>query len=78
MFIVEWRHASVAEARAKKQVKTKVDRMILLPDNATDTSLFYLPVLANGADDFKLPLCHIYRGLEGTDARIVHTFYTMR
>jgi hypothetical protein len=32
MFIAEWRQASVAEARSKKRVRTKVDRMILLPD----------------------------------------------
>ncbi len=43
------------------------------PDNASDRSLFNLPVQANGADGFKLALCLISSGLEGADARIVHT-----
>ena len=41
------------------------------PDNATDTSLFCLPVQANGVDSFKVALCLISRELEGMDARIV-------
>ena len=49
--------------------------MIHIPDNATDTSLFCLPIQANGADGFKLALCLISSGLEGMDARIVHTLH---
>jgi len=49
--------------------------MIQIPDNATDTSLFCLPLQANPADSFKLALYHIYRGLQGVDARIVHTLH---
>jgi DNA polymerase-1 len=41
----------------------------------TDTSLFNLPVQTNGADEFKLALCLITSGLEGMDARIVHTLH---
>jgi DNA polymerase I-like protein with 3'-5' exonuclease and polymerase domains len=33
-----------------------------------------LPVQATGANAFKLTLCRISRGLEGTDAHIVHNF----
>ncbi|MGA2223979.1 MAG: DNA polymerase [Syntrophobacteraceae bacterium] len=40
---------------------------------ATDTSLFCLPIQANGADAFKLALCLISDSLEGMDARIVNT-----
>ncbi len=47
--------------------------MIHIPDNPTDTSPFCLPVQASGADSFKLALCLIPSGLEGVDARIVHT-----
>ena len=71
--IAEWRQAAVAEARAKKRVTTKIGRMIHIPDDASDRSLFNLPVQANGADGFKLALYLISRGLEGVDARIVHT-----
>ena len=52
--------------------------MIHIPDSVTDTSLFYLSVQANGADGFKLALVRICGRLEGVDARIVNTFYTMR
>ena len=48
--------------------------MIHIPDNAMETSLFCLPVQANGADGFKLALYLISRGLEGVDARIVNNF----
>ena len=48
--------------------------MIHIPDNATDTSLFCLPVQTTGADSFKLALRLISSGLEGGDARIVNTF----
>jgi DNA polymerase I-like protein with 3'-5' exonuclease and polymerase domains len=48
-------------------------QLVHISDNATDTSLFCLPVQANGADGFKLALCLISRALEGIDARIVHT-----
>ncbi|MGO9417615.1 MAG: hypothetical protein ACLP51_21065, partial [Syntrophobacteraceae bacterium] len=41
--------------------------------DAGDRSLFNLPVLANGADGFKLALYLISCGLQGVDARIVHT-----
>ena len=47
----------------------------LVPDNATDTSLFCLPVQANGADAFKLALYLISRALQGVDARIAHTLH---
>jgi len=43
----------------------RIGHMIHIPDNATDTSLFCLPVQANGADAFKLALWLIYRGLQG-------------
>jgi len=49
--------------------------MIHIPDNTTDTSLFCLPVQANGADTFKLALYRISRGLEGVDARIIHILH---
>lgn len=49
--------------------------MIHIPDNTTDTTPFYLPVQTTGADAFKLALYHISRGLEGLDARIVHTLH---
>ena len=52
--ISRWRQSAVAQARANKQVRTKIARIISLPDNATDTSLFCLPVQANGPDTFKL------------------------
>jgi hypothetical protein len=53
----------------------RIGRMIYIPDNAPDTSLLCLPVQANGADDFKLALYLISRGLKGVDARIVHTLH---
>ena len=53
----------------------KIGRMIHIPDNATDTSLFCLPVPTTGADTFKLALYHISRGLQRGDARIVHTLH---
>ena len=57
--ISRWRQSSVAEARAKKQVKTRICRRILVGDDTTDTSLFCLPVQANGADGFKLALIYL-------------------
>jgi DNA polymerase-1 len=71
--IAKWRQASVVEARAEKQVKTRIGRMIHIPDNATDTSLFCLPVQTNGADGFKVALTSVSEKLNGLDARIVHT-----
>jgi len=53
----------------------RIGRMIRIPDNATDTSLFCLPVQTNGTDAFKLALYLISRGLEGVDARIVHILH---
>ena len=50
---------------------------IHIPDNTTDTSLFCLPVQANGVYAFKLALWLIYGGPEGVDASIVE-LYTMR
>src|SRR5208283_1019934 len=73
--IAKWRQASVAGARAGKQVTTRIGRMIHIADNATDTSLFCLPVQTNGADGFKLALCLISRGLAGIDARIVNILH---
>ena len=46
--------------------------------DASDRSLFCLPVQTHGAYAFKLALCLISRGLEGVDVRIVNTLYTMR
>jgi DNA polymerase I-like protein with 3'-5' exonuclease and polymerase domains len=66
---------SCCRAGANNQVRTKIGRIILIPDNVTDTSLFRLPVQANGADGFKLALCRISGGLKGMDARIVHTLH---
>ena len=73
--IAKWRQSSVANTRANKLVRTKIGRIILVPDNATDTSLFCLPVQTTGADTFKLALYLISSGLEGVDARIVNTFF---
>jgi len=36
--ISKWRQSAVANAGAGKQVRTKIGRMIRIPDNATDTS----------------------------------------
>ena len=47
--------------------------MVHIPDNATETSVFCLPVQTNGADGFKLALVSISEKLNGLDARIVHT-----
>jgi DNA polymerase-1 len=71
--VFKWRQASVIAARAKKQVLTKIGRIIHIPDDARDSSLFNLPVQANGADGFKLALVWIAEKLNGFDARIVHT-----
>jgi DNA polymerase-1 len=71
--VFKWRRASVAEARAKKQVRTKIGRIIHIPDDATDRSLFNLPVQTNGADGFKLALICISEKLNNMDARIVHS-----
>jgi hypothetical protein len=43
----------------------KIDRIILVPDNVTDTSLFCLSVQATGADGFKLALYLILVGWRG-------------
>ena len=53
----------------------RIGRRIHIPDNATDTSLFCLPVQANGADGFKLTLYLISRALQGVDARIGNTLH---
>jgi DNA polymerase I-like protein with 3'-5' exonuclease and polymerase domains len=42
--IAKWRQSSVAGARANKRVKARIGRMIHIPDNVTETSLFCLPV----------------------------------
>ena len=73
--VASWRQSSVANARANKQVRTKIGRIILVPDNVTDTSPFCLPVQTTGADAFKLALYLISRGLEGMDARIPNTLH---
>ena len=57
--------------RTQKSNKTTLRQAHL--SRWTNPSLFDLPVQANGADDFKLALYHISSGLEGVDARIVHT-----
>ena len=43
----------------------RIGRLIHIPDNATDISLFFLPVQTTGADAFELALCLISHGLEG-------------
>jgi DNA polymerase I-like protein with 3'-5' exonuclease and polymerase domains len=54
-------------------VRTNIGRIIHIPDDARDSSLFNLPVQANGADGFKLALISVTEKLNGLDARIVHT-----
>ena len=71
--VFKWRRAAVAKARAKKCVRTKVGRVTHIPNDARESSLFNLPVQANGADRFKLALVGIAEKLNGLDARIVHT-----
>jgi DNA polymerase I-like protein with 3'-5' exonuclease and polymerase domains len=72
--IFKWRQASVAEVRAKKRVRTKIGRLIRIPpDDASNRSLFNLPVQATGADGFKPALINISKKLNGLDARIIHT-----
>jgi DNA polymerase-1 len=70
--ISKWRQSSFAKARTRKRVRTKIGRLIHIPDDASDRSLFNLPVQATGADGFKLALIHISEKLNGLDARIVH------
>jgi DNA polymerase I-like protein with 3'-5' exonuclease and polymerase domains len=71
--ITKLRQTSVNGAKAKKQVRTRIGRVINVADDVTDNSLFNWPVQTNGADGFKLALYLISSGLEGIDARIVHT-----
>jgi DNA polymerase-1 len=71
--VFKWRRASVAQARARKRVRTRIGRIIHIPDDASDRSLFNLPVQANGADGFKLALISISEKLNDLDACIVHT-----
>jgi DNA polymerase I-like protein with 3'-5' exonuclease and polymerase domains len=63
--IFKWRQAVVGRAKAEKQVRTRISRVIHVADNVTDNSLFNWPVQTNGADGFKIALCLISRGLEG-------------
>jgi hypothetical protein len=44
------RLASVAMARTRKHVRTKIGRLIRISDDASDRSVFNLPVQAPGAD----------------------------
>ena len=71
--VFKWRQASVAEVRAKKRVRTKIGRLIRIPDDASDRYLFNLPVQATGADGFKPAPINIPKKLNGPDARIIHT-----
>jgi DNA polymerase-1 len=71
--IFKWREAAVAPARAEKRVRTKIGRIIQIQDDVRDSSLFNLPVQANGADGFKLALIGIAEKLNTLDACIVHT-----
>src|SRR5208283_3615558 len=63
----------VAGARAKKRARAEIGRIIHIPDDAGDRSLFNLPVQATGVDGFKLALVNVSEKLNGLDARIVHT-----
>jgi hypothetical protein len=68
--IANWRQSAATNAGARKQVRTRISRMIHILDNATDTSLFCLPVQANGTDAFKLALVRIsHERLNSLDAR---------
>ena len=49
----------------------QIGRIISVPDDATDTSLFCPPVQTTGGHAFKLALCLISSRLEGVDVRIV-------
>ena len=73
--IFKWRQVVVGRAKAEKQLRTKIGRVIHLAEDVTDNSLFNWPVQANGADGFKLALCLISGRMEGMDARIVHTLH---
>ncbi|MGA2229107.1 MAG: hypothetical protein ABSH41_32125 [Syntrophobacteraceae bacterium] len=53
----------------------QISRIILIPDNATDASLFCLPVQTTGGHAFKLAPWLISRGIEATDARIVQSLH---
>jgi len=57
--IFKWRQAVVGRAKAEKQVRTRIGRVIHVADDVTDNSLFNWPVQANGADGFKIALCLI-------------------
>lgn len=63
--VFKWRQASVAEVRAKKRVRTKIGRLIRIPDDASDRYLFNLPVQATGSDGFKLALVSISVIIQG-------------
>jgi DNA polymerase I-like protein with 3'-5' exonuclease and polymerase domains len=73
--IFRLRQAVVGKAKGKKQLRTKIGRVIHLADDVTDNSLLNWPVQANGADAFKLALYLISGRLEGMHARIVHTLH---
>jgi DNA polymerase I-like protein with 3'-5' exonuclease and polymerase domains len=73
--ISKWRLSSVANARTRKQVRTRIGKLIKVADDVTDNSLFNWPVQTNGADGFKLALYLIPSMLKGMDARIVHTLH---
>ncbi|MGA2224751.1 MAG: hypothetical protein ABSH41_09950 [Syntrophobacteraceae bacterium] len=66
--IAKRRQSSVENARANKQVRTKLVRIIVIPDNVTDIPLC-LPVQTTGANAFKPALYNISRALQGVDAR---------
>ena len=51
----------------------RIGRLIHIRDDASDRSLFNLPVQATGADGFKLALIRISEKLNRLNARIVHT-----
>ena len=74
--IFKWRQAVVGRAKADKQVRTRIGRVINVADDVTDNSFFNWPVQATGAEGFKLALYLISCGLAAVDARIVH--YTTR
>ena len=62
--ISKWRQSAVAEPRANKQVRTRIGRLIHIPDDASDRSLFNLPVQATGADGFQIGADQYFRKTE--------------
>jgi len=70
-----WFTSAINHARLSGEICTRMGRRLLIDETTGDRTIVNFPIQGNASDIFKLALIELYKKLDESNARIIHTLH---